>query len=150
MMREIKRWIADDNTEFTSPEACQQHEAFCAEVAAVLGRLRPRPKPSEDPQKWQIAAFENGDLGYLQQDRATFLSVRADLLRMAQRYTTHSWLQYGIDNSFADGDLLYRVIAECCPQPLSRAWARILCVDSFAREWGQSYFIAHPEKVRNR
>lgn len=40
-----------------------------------------------------------------------------------------------------------RIIDECCPRPVWRAWHRLWCIDADGKEWGQPYFAMNPSEA---
>lgn len=142
-MKAITKFVANDGSEHLTESAARERELLCAEVAEIVGLLLPRPEASG-------CDFENGRMGYIQQDPATVSRVRLSLLKLAQRFSDFRWLQEAIDG----GDKVHpsypgRIIDECCPRPVSQAWYRFMCIDNDAREWGQPYYRDHPKDARD-
>lgn len=139
-MKQIIKYAADDGAEFSDETKCREYEALCAEIQGILDTL---PKLPENDG----CCFTNGS-GYIQHDRIAFLAAREALLKIAQRFTDHHWLQESIDKADADPSYAARIISECCPSVLGRAFYRVQCTSAVSfREYGQLYYVANPDKV---
>lgn len=142
-MKAITKYLAEDGSEHATEDKAKERELLCAEVAEIMASLQPIPKLTG-------CGFENGG-GYIQHYPSKIDPARRAILKAAQRYTDHKWLQQTIDKpgevhpSYAG-----RIIGECCPAPLYQAWHRFECMDKSLREWGQPYYAAHPEQATQR
>lgn len=139
MMRQIAKFVADDGAEFETIEECAAYEALTAEVAEVVSLLRPLPKLPG-------CSFENG-AGFIRHDPVTFRRVRRTLLQIANRIHPHDWFTKSMDDESIHPSWACRMISECCPRPLDRAWMRIYCTDKQYREWGQPFYAENPDKA---
>jgi hypothetical protein len=137
-MKTIKKFQADDGTEFTKESDCIAHEALCAEIDEIMRKLPNRPDDSG-------CKFSNG-YGFLQHDPKTFWAVRDELLRIGNRLIPHKWFDQALEDRTAHPSWVGRLIGESS-RPLDRAWSRIMCVDSNLREWGQPFYANNPDKV---
>ncbi len=136
-MKSIIKYVADDGAEFTTETKCAEYEALCAEIAAVVGKLKPIPKDDG-------CRFANGG-GFIQQDEATFREVRRGLLLIAQRVCPMKWIDESLADETVHASWAGRIIGESS-RPLSSAWNRIHCTDGTFREWGQPYYAMHPDQ----
>lgn len=117
-MERVIRFLSSYGGEFTSEEACLAYEALCAQVDAVMAPLGKMPEGTD---------FSNGMRGYVQHDPAIARKVRGDLWAMMK---------------------LHGVYARDCVRPWDGAVYRTHCInESTGREYGQPYFVSHPEKV---
>lgn len=137
-MKTITRYLADDGTEFTEEQACMGHEALCAEVRDLLAKLPPRPKKGKKAEN----TFLNGR-GYIQHDAATIWQVRDGLLRIAQNLTDDVSIKRALGERVClHPGFVFTAIDQGCPDVVSKAWVRIMCVGSTTfREYGQPYFL---------
>lgn len=69
-MKEVIRYVADDGTEFVTPDTCRSYEVLCLEVTGIMSALVPCPTEGK---------FLEG-YGYVQQDTIT-VAVVAERLK---------------------------------------------------------------------
>lgn len=137
-MKTIKKYEANDGTEFNSEAACMRHEALCTEIDEVMSSLPRRPKDND-------CSFANGH-GYIQHDAETFWAVRDALLRIGRRLSKHNWIDTALADRTVHPSWCARLFDDIS-SPLANAWSRILCTDNDLREWGQPFFAYNPDKV---
>lgn len=134
----ITRYISDDGNTFYDEVSCRKHELLLAEVGAIMARLPSLPD-NEDYK------FGNGG-GYIQHDVETFMSVRRQLLELANTIEPHKWFTDAIEKGLdVHASWPGRLISDM-GGPLNKAWYRIMCVDKLFREWGQPYYAEHPNE----
>lgn len=140
-MEEIIKYKANDGTEFGELMKCVDYENLIIEMKDILKELIPIPEDN---------SFQNG-CGYIQQNKTSYLRVRNNILKIAQRYCDHKWLQQSIDRGLeAHSSWAGRMINECCPRPIDHAWYRIMATDTNTfREYGQIYYANNPEKAKD-
>lgn len=139
-MKEIIKYQAKDGKEFDNSDNCKKYESLIDEVKAIMQKLPPIPEMNG-------CDFENG-YGYVQHTEAEFNEVKNDLLNIAERMVKHKWIEQTRNDKTVHLSWVARLIGEYGSLlPLSKAWDRLLCVDSELREWGQPYFAEHPEKA---
>lgn len=138
-MEQITKFRAVDGSEFDKESDCVSYEALIVEVETIMRKLDPIPEMDG-------CNFSNG-YGFVQQTRAAFLIVKLELLLIAKRYTEFHWIQQTVDDDTVHLSYAGRIIDECCPRPVNRAWYRLMCIDKQFREWGQPYYANNPEKA---
>lgn len=141
-MKSITKYVANDGTEFNTKADCLRHEALIVEIDEIMSDLPELPK--EDG-----CSFANGS-GYIQHKAVTFFMVRERLLKIAKRFTDHKWIDQSIESPrTTHASWAGRIIDECCPRPLSRAWHRIYCTNvQSLREYGQPYYADHENEAK--
>lgn len=132
-MKPITKYLSEEGTEFSTPEAAQKCDAIQQAVEAALNTL---PKLPEECN-WR---------GYIQHDPAKFLAVRKALLEIAATVWDHKFIRQSIESDTVDSSWAGRIIGEMDYKTLWRAWNRISSTDKLCREWNQPYFAAHPEE----
>lgn len=139
-MENITKYKAEDGHEFTLKADCIKHEELCEEVKLTMARLSEKPSSCN---------FANGD-GFILQNEDTFIKVRESILKIGQRYTDHKWLQESIDKGLeVDPSWAGRIIGECCPDVIYKAWYRISCTTNDFKEFGQPYYRANPDQAKD-
>lgn len=146
-MKTITKYQANDGTEFPNANDCLAHEKLCQLVARVMSKLPAQPENDG-------CNFANGS-GYLQHHPADFWSAYKQLLQLA----VGEVVQYGNFDVFfkAINDPLAihishieRIISECCPKVIIRAFYRFRCTSfQTLREYGQPYYAAHPDDAQD-
>ena len=140
IMETITKFKANDGTEFNDKQKCIDHENLLEEIKEIISKLEPK-KVSCD--------FSNGS-GYILQNPKTFRDVRKSILEIAKRFTDHHWIQESIDKQLeVDPSWAGRIISECCPDCVWKAWSRISCTTNDYKEYGQQYYRNNPEKAKN-
>jgi hypothetical protein len=139
-MRVVTKYVSDDGREFLAAPECIQYEALCKEVDEIMAPLGMRPDLPG-------CGFENGD-GYLQHDPVVVAKVRNALLKIANTIMPHKWFDQSIADHNADPSWAGRLIGEMSERCLVRAWNRFSCIGAGAREYGQPFYAAHPERVK--
>lgn len=130
-MRTAQCYITDDDHVFWKADEALAHEAGCARVAAIMA---PLPRRTED--------MRSGDV--VQHDPATVRQTTLALLRYVQETcVNHPWVQQAIDRVTEGRSVRAhgagRIISECCPPYVDRAWFRFMSIDSTGREWDQPW-----------
>lgn len=136
-MKQIIKWEAEDGTEFLTQEEAAQHEAIAEKVKVIVAPLGKLPDGVE---------FANGQLGYIQHDLDTMLSVRSKLLMLAAATCSSglSWITDALEDASIHPTYPGRIIGEYSPRPIQKAWDRFYCIDRLGREWGQPFFRENP------
>lgn len=125
-MREIIKYLSEDGYEFSTETKCRNHEKLCAKVARIMKLLPEKPELNSEQ--------------YIQHIASDFRLVRLELLNLAKDYTKLDWIQQSIDDPTVHSSWAGRAINECGVPPLDRAWGRIMCTDSYFREWNQPFY----------
>jgi hypothetical protein len=133
-MKEIKRYVADDGTEFIDATACRMHEAYVEHIGIATRGLPARPENIE---------FTNGR-GYVQHEPEALLqSAWRAVCRIAASH-------HGPD--FADAPFrsqrVIRTLWEATPAEFAFVH-RITCLDEQYREWGQPFFALNPDNAES-
>ena len=137
-MKEITQYKAFDGTVFGTAVQCVKYEGLCNDIKAIMDTLPSKPEGTD---------FANGS-GFIQHDGPTLLYARKHLLKLAMQYSSNPSLQQAIDEGIRVGpSVAGRIIDDCCPRPLKRAWYRIMNTAADFREFGQCYFRLHPTKA---
>lgn len=134
----ITKYKANDGREFLSEFECYNYEAFNERIKDAMRDWPEHPAGCD---------FENGS-GYFQIPVPMLRACRVRLLDLAAEKTDHRWIRECYDES-KHLSWAARIIDELPYDSLSRAFNRLMCVDSQNREWGQPYFAAHPEAAKN-
>jgi len=135
-VKEIRKFVADDGTEFTSEVACLGHESLCNEIASIVSRLNPGTE-------------KHGE--FVQQSGPVALGVQRDLVlifeRLHPKMVDHhtEWAREATRP--AGMTLIGRYMDDCGPSPLYAAWHRIMRMDHQFREWDQPYFAIQADKA---
>lgn len=141
-MKIITKYQAKNGIEFDTEAECIEHEALIDECERIMSVLKPRPAVSG-------CDFENGLMGYIQQDESVFLAVKNSLLDIATRYSNHLWITETRVDASVHPSYVGRLLDDFGHRlrPLQSAWARISNTDSKYREWGQGCFRNNPDKA---
>jgi hypothetical protein len=145
-MKPLQVWSAEDGARFDTEAECAKYEKLCAKVVEIMKTLRQRPDDKG-------CNFSNG-AGFRQHEKTQFLSVQRALVQLAKPYIGNDKdFKRHIDFAMAAAKpvglcFISRLISECCPRPLDRAWNRLCCFDDQFREWGQPYYAMHPEAAK--
>lgn len=139
-MKVIGKYIAEDNTEFRDKQACLTYERQCLQIKDALLPLGELPEGTD---------FTNGG-GYIQHDLKDVVGAKRRLLLIAQEICPFRWIDESlakIETNEIHPSWAGRIISDSGHSALNRAWHRILCIDSSAREWGQPYYVEHPSEA---
>ena len=145
-MKQVLIYQASDGARFDSPDECRKYETLLADVQAAMSALAPKPDTCE---------FVNGG-GFVQHDQASVFRARLALHELAKAGPLKEWIA---DQKIIHGKTDYQLAVECHPswqmrmldgacRPLERAYGRLACIDEQFREWGQQYFVAHPNDAK--
>lgn len=135
-MRKIVKFVAVDNTEFTSKKECIKYEDLIERINLIMSALKPIPTDID---------FRNGG-SFVQQNKIYFDKVRANLLTEIGNYIDHPWIKQTIADDKIDPSWVGRLVGDYGIKPLVSAWYRISCIDKEYREWGQVYFRNNPNE----
>jgi hypothetical protein len=134
-MRQVSRWIADDGTEFITPDQAIAHDKLCVEIAAIMSRL--------------VSAEISGP-GFIQQDPVAVLNVQHSLVMIFERLfprMVDAHTEFARNATRPAGmTLIGRYMDDCAPGPLNTAWRRIMRMDSKFREYEQPYYAIQADK----
>lgn len=139
-MKELIKYISNDDFEFFNKEKCIEHEKNIAIAKIIIDKLPKRPDNCE---------FSNGS-GYIQHDKKVIQDVKTEFLEFVKRYSDHKWIQKSIDDKNIDPSWAHRIISDCCPRTISNHWYRFYCMDEGFREWGQPYYAMNDEGEYNQ
>ena len=141
MARAITMYEAHDGTRFNTSEAATQHEQLISVVGDAMATL---PDPPDQ--------FGNDTLGYWQQNPTLVMEARVRLVQLAAAIGVgHNWFREHLEKGGKPEELhplgyAGRIMSECGPAPLKRAWSRLSRIDDQGREWEQPFFAINPEK----
>ncbi len=136
-------YVADDGRQFTDQADCEKYESAIEQVKVVAEKLKPLPKD------WDCE-FANGE-GYIQQDPEVLEAVTHEIIDLF--HVLHPDNLYAADVGTGEQYLRPLIsLGRYCNDvnsPLYPFLARMYCIDTKAREWGQPYYATHPgvEKV---
>lgn len=138
-MKELLKYVADDNTEFTEKDKCIVYETLCDRVKLLMSDLPEHPNTCD---------FSNGS-GYIQHNKDVVIAVRTKLLDIISEYIDHKWVQESKELNIHPS-YVGRLVGDYDIRPLSSAWSRINCINwtSF-REYGQPYYTDHSDQVKD-
>jgi hypothetical protein len=128
---------ATDGTKFRSKEECLKHEKLIERVDKLISKLKPRPKNNND--------FCVG-IGFIQQDKTMFRSVKVAFLEICKEYINHEWIQQTIDDETVHSSYITWLLCQHRIKPLENGWNRLKCTDSKYREWQQEFFADRPQQ----
>lgn len=138
-METITKYKAYTGCEFNSEVECLRHEGNCKIADAIVAQL-----PETTGKMFNSSGFVNGD-GYIQHDMELLEKVKRELLKQARKeHPDEVMLEKGRHTSHAD-----RYLSEAGNVRLRRAWSRICRIDDQGREWGQQYYVLHPEDAKH-
>lgn len=133
-MKIIDAYVSEDGNVFWSREECLAHEALCGQVSRILSLLSVRPNGRE---------FSNG-AGYLQHDISILIKVANLLLDIINQRTPG--LNLCVDlKTFSVRDFTETMRRHAILPAMKDADYRFMCIDENMREWGEPYFVRHPE-----
>jgi len=136
-MKELIKYVSDDNTEFSCKTDCVEYEKLCERIKQVMSVLRQKPDDCN---------FLNGG-GYIQHTPADVVLVKQGLGLIAAEVFNLSWLKKDASNNPEQVNpysIVYRYISDSRNNCLNSAWFRLMCIDNQYREWGQIYFAQNP------
>jgi hypothetical protein len=131
-MKSITLYQAVDGSNWPTPLAALERDALCSHVDAAMELLRPRPS---DP------GFSNGD-SFVQQESGPWLAAKQRIVDLAFAVTGHGVFA-GIAEEIHPRSIAGRILDDT-GGPLAQAWWRFSCIDDQYREWGQPWFVEHP------
>lgn len=138
-MKKIIKYEAYDGTIFNTKKSCIEYENLCLEIKKLEDRLPTIPENF----------FSNGG-GFIQHNEKTFMEVRVAVLKIAQRFSNHKWLQQAIDEGLTvHHSWPGRIINDSCPKAVNDIWYRISSTTNDFKEYGQPYYREFPEKAKN-
>ena len=134
MIKEIKKFVANDGSEWVDVDKATQREALLKQIDELL-------KPLGDVPQNDGCRFANGE-GYIQQDKFIVAQIKLDLIKLtAKELNDPSWLESKV-NFMNLGRWL-----DDSGNPLYSAWGRLINIDDHGREWGQAYYALNPDKA---
>lgn len=139
-MKEIKKYVAYDGSEFSRKYDCQRYEKLYRTVQKIMKQLRPKP---EDPH----CIFANGG-GFVTQNPVLVQKVRDELLDVIATRIDHKWIgeSKGKERTEVHPSWMAGLLSAYNSSILYAAWTRIWCIDLHGREWGQPYYADHPDE----
>lgn len=136
-MKQIIKYEAFDGAVFGTEDDCRAYELMAARINAAMRSLPTRPESND---------FANGD-GYVQHDSASVHEAMVAVLNQAKNYSSHTSIPKSMEVGFPSrAGIVGRIIDDCCPRPINKAWYRFMCMDNDYREWGQPFFALNPDK----
>jgi hypothetical protein len=144
MAEQITQWKANDGSVWNDQESAEARDQLIVAVEMALAPLGPRPNDKS-------CDFSNGH-GYKQHTAGAVLFTRESLWKL-----TAPHIQFAIEAQLKHQGMTEEKLRDTAhpswigrmldggPEPLERAWTRMLCIDAEYREWGQPYYAAHPE-----
>ena len=132
-MKEVVRYKANDGDEFNSKNACLKHEEKLRVIKKLNKILCKKPVDKD-------CSFANGS-GYIQHTVQNFISESCKALKVyegkdpAKRWKENprGW----VGRYLCDGGSEFAAL-----------WSRISCIDPLNREWGQPYYVLHPNEAK--
>lgn len=131
-MKAITLYQAVDGSNWPTPREALQRDALCSHVDEAMKLLRPRPSD---------VGFSNGD-SFVQQEEGPWLAAKQRIVDLAYAVTGDAVFTNIAEDIHPRG-LAGRILDDT-GGPLAKAWWRFSCIDSQHREWGQPYFVNHP------
>jgi hypothetical protein len=138
------KFVANDGSEYDDAAHALKRDEMIVAVEKALSNLSPIPDDIN---------FLNGH-GYIQQEQDGIGQCKWDLYQIANQEGVLKWWIDDQKNKHGktDDDL----VLNCHPsyfcrmldgdhEPLDRAYNRLCCIDKKLREWGQMYYVSHPE-----
>ncbi len=138
-METVTKYVARDGKEFLSKSDCIIHEDNLDEIDVIMSKL---------PTHNTSCEFQNGN-GFVQHDLDVMLSVRNEFLYFViERYGDEKWFRETIDGGLdIDPSWAGRIMSEMTPSYVYSKWNRFSCIDKLGREFGQIYFVTHPDEA---
>jgi len=138
MAHKIAMWKADDGTIFHDETAALRRDE---EGRAARAAMQPLGKPFGDRGLSRK--------GFIQHRREAVVEAKAALIRITRPRMADWFAEQEAKNPElnwleVDGGYFCRMLDD--GGPISRAWGRLMCIDSKHREWEQMYFALHPEE----
>lgn len=138
-MKVISKYVATNGVEFATEKECLDQDALIIQVESIMKGIAPLPKD-------ETSKFANGYY-FVQQDLNCVSEVKRQILTLIKVYINHKWVEDTIKNANAHPSYVARLVGEYNNlNPLERAWYRISNIDKLGREWGQGYFVEHPNE----
>jgi hypothetical protein len=128
----ITLYQAVDGTNWPTEAEALKRDALCLHVDVAMALLRPRPTD---------AGFDNGN-SYVQQESGPWLAAKRHIVDLALAATRHAVFANDAEDIHPQS-VAGRILSDI-GGPLNSAWWRFACIDSQYREWGQPYFVNHP------
>lgn len=133
-MKAVTRFLADDGSQWDTEAAALKRDALCSHVDEAMKLLRARPDDAD---------FDNGGV-YVQQEMGPWLAAKQRIVDLAFAVTGHSVFAHNAEDIHARS-VAGRILDDT-GGPLAKAWWRFACIDEKWREWGQPYFVSHPNE----
>lgn len=138
-MRTITKFVAEDGSEFSDVNRCEDYDKLCLRVDAVMAAWPEHPKDDS-------CSFANGG-GFFPIDPELYASTRNQLLGLAAENCSNKWIAQARESQWVDLSWPMRILDEDSFQlPVSKALRRLYCVDKSFREWGQPFYAMNPDK----
>jgi hypothetical protein len=131
-MKVITLYQAVDGSNWPTEAEALARDALCSHVKEAMALLRPRPKD---------AGFDNGK-SFVQQSPGPALAAKQRIVDLAYAITNHAVFTNNAEE-IHPSSVAGRILSETSG-PLNDAWWRFACMDDRLREWGQPYFVSHP------
>ena len=131
-MKAITLYQAVDGSNWQTEAEALARDSLCSHVDAAMALLKPRPKDS---------GFDNGK-SFVQQESGQALAAKQRIVDLAYAITDHAVFA-NIAEEIHPHSVAGRILSDI-GGPLNTAWWRFACMDVRLREWGQPYFVNHP------
>jgi hypothetical protein len=131
-MKTITLYQAVDGSNWPTEAEALKRDALCSHVDAAMSLLKPRPTD---------IGFSDGD-SYVQQEPGPALTAKQRIVDLAYAVTEHAVFANNAEEIHPRS--VAGFILDEVGGPLAKAWSRFSCIDSQYREWGQLYFVNHP------
>ena len=138
-MKVIIKYAANDNSEWQTEAEALKRDALLLEVESIMCKLKPKPIKDEG------CKFANGYY-FIQQDSVIVKKVRFDFLELVKKYINHKWVEQTQNGEDIHPSWVSRLLGDYGIDPLCNAWYRLSNIDKQFREWGQGYFVEHPNE----
>jgi hypothetical protein len=132
-MKTITLYQATDGSNWPTEAEALKRDQLCADVDDAMGGLKPRPNGSH---------FDNGH-SFVQQTSEAVMLAKRTLVRLCLQETGHGVFANPAEE-IHPMSVAGRILSDV-GGPLNTAWWRFACMDGQHREWGQPYFVNHPD-----
>ena len=136
-MKLIIKYVAENGLEFFTKKECIKQDNLIIQVEDIMKQILPVTNNID---------FDNGEY-FIQQNLLKVKKVKFEILTLVKQYVDHHWIEQTLNDEKIYSSYVARLISEYTElQPLYLAWNRISNIDNFGREWGQQYYVLHPEE----
>ena len=133
-MKPITKYETKDGKLFSTASEAICHEALIARVDEILAALGSKPAGADSIEFTNGKGYIQHDLDIVSKVRASFYAVALETLGYASDAVSPN--EYIIGRYLNDSNIF-----------LYDALSRLQCIDLLGREFGQAYYVTHPEKA---